>query len=89
MKVNGELIYQGFIRPGESLVWSGRIIYVKCGNAGALKAIVNGVDIGFLGEEGEVLNLEWRIGQTKPTIVTPTPQPESSPEATPATEPQE
>jgi len=88
VKVNDEMAFRGFIYPGDSLVWTGRRIFVKCGNAGGVKAIVNGQDIGVLGEEGEVLNLEWEVGQVEPLPVTPEPTPEVSPTPSPPATPE-
>lgn len=75
IKVNESLVFTGFLNPGEEQTWSGETIFVKCGNAGGVKAIVNGEDIGILGRAGEVLNLEWRAGQTRPFLLTPVPSP--------------
>lgn len=75
VKVNQTPVFFGFLNPGEERTWSGETIFVKCGNAGGVKAIVNGEDIGVLGGAGEVLNLEWRAGQTRPFLLTPVPSP--------------
>ncbi len=75
VRVDGATVFTGFLNPGETLSWSGGIIFVKCGNAGGVKALVNGEDIGVLGGAGEVLNLEWRAGQTRPFLLTPEPSP--------------
>jgi|YelNatPaOPRAMG01_1025707.scaffolds.fasta_scaffold15734_4 cytoskeletal protein RodZ len=83
VKVDQVLVFRNFINPGDTLSWSGGTIYVKCGNAGGVKAIVNGEDIGPLGGAGEVLNLEWRAGQVRPFLLTPQPTP--TPEVTPGT----
>ncbi|MCS7286399.1 MAG: DUF4115 domain-containing protein [Anaerolineae bacterium] len=81
VRVDQVLVFAGFLNPGETLSWNGETIYVKCGNAGGVKAIVNGEDIGVLGGEGEVLNLEWKAGHTRPFLLTPVPSP--TPTATP------
>lgn len=83
VKVNQTPVFAGFLNPGEERTWSGEIIFVKCGNAGGVKAIVNGEDIGVLGGAGEVLSLEWRTGQTRPFLLTPVPSP--TPVETPGT----
>ncbi len=83
VKVDGNTVFTGFLNPEETLTWSGMTIYVKCGNAGGVKAVVNGEEIGVLGGLGEVLSLEWRAGHIRPFILTPAPSPTPEVTATP------
>lgn len=55
---------QGFLRPGDEStqrVDAEAYVYLKTGNAGAMKVTINGRDAGSLGEAGEVKIYEWRL----------------------------
>ena len=46
------------MRPGESVTWHAKKCFsVKIGNAGGIKVLFNGKDIGKLGEKGQVIKL--------------------------------
>jgi len=55
---------QGFLRPGEESeqqLDAEGYVYLKTGNAGAMRITINGRDVGNLGEAGEVKEYEWRL----------------------------
>jgi hypothetical protein len=46
------------MRPGESVTWHAKKCFsIKIGNAGGIKVLFNGKDIGKLGEKGQVIKL--------------------------------
>jgi hypothetical protein len=46
------------MRPGESVTWHAKNCFsLKIGNAGGIKVLFNGKDIGKLGEKGQVIKL--------------------------------
>lgn len=76
--VDGEEAFMGTLEAGETREWVGRReIFVRTGNAGGVRLIVNGQDMGLMGGAGQVLNrlivLDDQTGQ--PVVVEPTPTP--------------
>ena len=54
--IDGALIYEGMINAGQVFDWTGnQSVYVVLGNAGAVNFVMNGQNIGALGEEGAVV----------------------------------
>lgn len=48
------------LRVGESFEWVGeQAVSLRAGNAGGIRIILNGQDIGFLGNAGEVVERRW------------------------------
>jgi cytoskeleton protein RodZ len=59
---DGNLAYEQIAQPGFSQTFEARReISLKTGNAGAVGVVVNGQDLGRLGESGEVLTKEWTL----------------------------
>ena len=55
--VDGALAYEGMINAGQVFNWNGNEnVYVVLGNAGAAQFVMNGQNIGALGEEGAVVD---------------------------------
>ncbi len=53
---DGRRVFEGFIRSGERREWRGRErVFVVLGNAGAVRVVVNGTELGRLGGPGEVV----------------------------------
>ncbi len=53
--VDGALAFEGIINAGQVLDWNGeQNVYVVVGNAGAANFVLNGKNVGTLGEEGAV-----------------------------------
>jgi cytoskeleton protein RodZ len=60
--VDGELAYEQIAQPGFSQTFQAqRELSIKTGNAGAVGVIVNGQDLGKLGESGEVLTRDFTL----------------------------
>jgi hypothetical protein len=46
------------LKPGDSVTWHARNgFFLKIGNAGGIKLVLNGKEVGKLGEEGEVVKI--------------------------------
>jgi cytoskeleton protein RodZ len=59
---DGELSYEQIAEPGFSQTFRAqREISIKTGNAGAVGVVVNGQDLGRLGESGEVLTRDFTL----------------------------
>jgi len=72
--VDGEVTFEGVLEAGSRRTWHGReSVALRCGNAGGVRATVNGEDLGLLGERGQVVEKEWLAEGVTPTPeVTPT-----------------
>lgn len=58
--VDGEVKFTGELTANQSRSFSGKErIEVKLGNAGAVRVLLNGRDLGYLGERGEVVDREF------------------------------
>lgn len=58
---DGQVVYQGLLRPGEVRTWEARgTIQLDTGNAAALQVSVNGLPQGPLGGRGEIVRKTWR-----------------------------
>jgi hypothetical protein len=54
--VDGEVVLASLVEAGEDPSWTGQeSIALVIGNAGGAYLTVNGEEIGYLGEEGEVI----------------------------------
>lgn len=61
--VDGQISFEGTVPPGRSLTFTGKkSISLRVGNAGAVRAILNGEDLGVLGEPGDVVMREFPGG---------------------------
>lgn len=75
--------FEGILQPGESKNWTGqRRVAIRAGNAGGVEVIVNGINRGPMGGEGQVVDQIWekvddpsvltpQPGQTPNTVTTP------------------
>lgn len=60
VRADGKVVYQGLLRMGDQRDFTAkRLINVVLGNAGAVRLLVNGQDLGTPGGEGDVLRLEF------------------------------
>ena len=60
--VDGQQVYEGILEPDESRIWTGRqVISLRVGNAAGLVLAVNDVEVPPLGEQGEVVDLEYSV----------------------------
>lgn len=62
VSIDGERIFQGTLKPGESRTFTGsEIVRIKYGNAGAVEEIVNGVKKYPVGENYKVITKEYVV----------------------------
>jgi cytoskeleton protein RodZ len=60
---DSERTYTGIMRPNDTAQWrADQTIVLRVGNAAGLQLLVNGVDVGTLGTSGQVINLEYTVG---------------------------
>lgn len=60
VEIDDQPAFAGILEPGAVNTWTARErVFLRCGNAGAVKVTLNGVDLGLLGVSGEVVNREW------------------------------
>jgi cytoskeletal protein RodZ len=66
-------VFEGILEAGERRNWTGEEhVVVRCGNAGGVEVIVNGKSHGLLGEQGQVVDREWRKAPSPDALVSPT-----------------
>jgi cytoskeleton protein RodZ len=59
---NPDLIFDGVLPTGHNAEWTANEeIYITIGNAGGVNVVLNGEDLGVLGEAGEVVEVTWRV----------------------------
>ena len=79
IRVDGKKVFEDMLEPGMRRHWRGEDrVEVRCGNAGGVEAFVNGESIGLLGEDGQVVDMEWQKDNSprpppSPAPVIPTP----------------
>jgi len=60
--LDGELVFGNFLQGGQTQLWEAeREVSIRVGNAAGLKLTVNGVEVGSLGEAGEVVEVEYNL----------------------------
>jgi hypothetical protein len=70
VRIDDEDIYRGRVPAGNVLEFQGQEqIEITTGNAGGIRVIYNGTDLGPLGETNQVITLLWTLDG----IITPTP----------------
>lgn len=70
VEVDDQPAFAGILEPGAVNTWTARErVFLRCGNAGAVRVTLNDVDLGLLGATGEVVNREW----TAPGVPSRTP----------------
>ena len=59
---DGDELFVGFLEQDQEDVWvASRVISIRVGNAAGVELAVNGVEVGPLGEEGEVIVVEYTL----------------------------
>jgi hypothetical protein len=72
VEADGERLFAGILEPGSRDTWTARErISLRSGNAGGVRLMLNGEDLGPFGEVGQVVEQEW----TAPGVPTLTPEP--------------
>ena len=65
--------FEGILQPGESHNWTGQHrVAIRAGNAGGVEVIVNGINRGVMGGEGQVVDQIWEKVDD-PSLLTPQP----------------
>ena len=78
--VDGQIVEEGMLAPDASLVYEAEdSITIRTGNGGGVTLILNGEDLGVMGEVGEVVERSWVVGQEGVTETTGQP---AAPEVT-------
>ena len=76
IRVDGSKVFEGMLEPGMRKHWRGEErVEVRCGNAGGVEAFVNGESMGLLGEDGQVIDMEWQKEFGTPSAPAPTVEP--------------
>ncbi len=69
--------FEGVLKPGDRPNWSGdKRVAIRAGNGGGIEVYVNGQNMGFMGEEGQVVDQVWEKVEEVPSAEstqTPTP----------------
>ncbi len=73
--VDGQLVEEGLFDAGNEFTWQGLVVEIRTGNAGGMKLVVNGEDLGVLGKPGEVQHWIFYLQDGQVIRVTPTPTP--------------
>ena len=74
-----EKVFEGVLQAGENPSWNGQQrVAIRAGNGGGVEVIVNGVNRGLMGSEGQVVDQIWEKVDTAPQAPAPsdTPTPE-------------
>jgi len=76
VKVDGATVMQGILEQGDERVFTGtESVDVRSGNAGGVRVILNGKDLGLMGEPGQVVELVYALQDGQLLIGEPTPPP--------------
>ncbi len=84
--VDGAVAEEGFLAPDDTRVWeAAQSIVIRTGNGGGVTLILNGEDLGPMGEVGQVIERNWAVADTGEVIEGGdiTPQAPIEPTATP------
>ncbi len=60
---DGETVYEGEESNDEQSYVASEELSARIGNAGGVRVVINGEDQGFLGDDGEVWEIEWEAGE--------------------------
>lgn len=79
--------FEGILQAGETREWGGeRRVAIRAGNAGGVEVVVNGINRGVMGPEGQVADQVWEKVDD-PSILTPQPAGQLETEAVPTETP--
>ncbi len=74
--VDGQVVLETILEPGEEQEWVGkRSVTVRSGNAGGVVILIDGEELGPMGEPGQVVERTWawlngRVVEQEPTVTT-------------------
>lgn len=85
---DGERVFRGFMVQGdEETFYADERLQVHLGDAGVVRVVVNGEDLGYLGGAGEVVHKEFLVEGAPTSTPTLTPVPTATPTPTAEVEP--
>ena len=62
IRVDGELIFVDILEAGQHQTWTANeALALRIGNAGGIRLIVNGVDVGIMGEPQQVIDVAYTL----------------------------
>lgn len=90
--VDGAVVEEGFVAADDTRAWEADdSIVIRTGNAGGLTLILNGEDLGPMGNIGQVVERGWVVGEDGEVVdeapLTPGAVPTAAPTATPTATP--
>ncbi|HEY65023.1 MAG TPA: helix-turn-helix domain-containing protein [Caldilineae bacterium] len=74
--VDGQVVLETILEPGDEREWVGQeSVTVRSGNAGGVVIILDGQELGVMGEPGQVVERTWvwedgRVVEQEPTVTT-------------------
>jgi cytoskeleton protein RodZ len=69
---DGEVVQEGILEGGESRFWNAaESMAVRTGNAGGVDLVLNGEDLGPMGDIGQVVERAWQVEQGQVAETTP------------------
>jgi cytoskeletal protein RodZ len=75
-----EKVFEGVLQAGENPSWNGQQrVAIRAGNGGGVEVIVNGVNRGLMGSEGQVVDQIWEKVDTPPVSAPQEPAPSDTP----------
>jgi cytoskeletal protein RodZ len=81
--VDGEVVEEGTLNANDARIWDAlESITIRTGNAGGLTLILNGEDLGPMGQASQVLERTWVVAGGEVTEQAPGTTPEASPTST-------
>ena len=72
--VDGQVVLEAILEPGEEREWVGQqSVMVRSGNAGGVIILIDGQEVGVMGEPGQVVERTWtwldgRVVEQEPTV---------------------
>lgn len=67
--VDGEVAEEGFLAPDDVRLWeAAQSIVIRTGNGGGVTLLLNGEDLGPMGNIGQVIERSWVVGDTGEVI---------------------
>lgn len=66
---DGAKVFEGMMDQGVTRAWSAnQQIYVHCGYANGVRAVVNGQEYGQLGPQADTVRIEWALAAGTPSV---------------------
>lgn len=66
---DGAKVFEGMMDQGATQTWTAeRQLYVHCGYANGVRAVVNGREYGVLGPQADTVRVEWALAAGTPSV---------------------